>query len=56
MNPMKNFHSEVWNGLVEMRILQFIQGFPPQFNADSDNYTKTICNELLDKMHKVPVI
>ena len=38
-----------------MHILQVIHGYPPEYNAGSENYTKTITKELIKRGHKVSV-
>lgn len=36
-----------------MKILQVIHGYPPEYNAGSENYTKTITEELLKRGNEV---
>lgn len=38
-----------------MHILKIIHGYPPDYNAGSEVYSQSICNEL-SKYHKVSVI
>lgn len=38
----------------DMRILKIIHGYPPQYNAGSEVYSQTICNELKQR-HQVAV-
>ncbi len=38
-----------------MHILQVIHGYPPEYNAGSENYTQTIVQELISRGHKVSV-
>jgi len=37
-----------------MHILKIIHGYPPNYNAGSEVYSQSICNEL-SKYHKVSV-
>ena len=37
-----------------MHILKIIHGYPPTYNAGSEVYSQSICNEL-SKFHKVSV-
>lgn len=36
-----------------MKILELIHGYPPQYNAGSENYTEAISNEFVKKGHEV---
>jgi glycosyltransferase involved in cell wall biosynthesis len=38
-----------------MRILEVIHGYPPDYNAGSENYTETIVNNLVNKGHEVAI-
>ena len=38
-----------------MNILEVVHGYPPQYNAGSENYTETTSNEFIRKGHKVSV-
>ena len=38
-----------------MHILKIIHGYPPQYNAGSEVYSQSICNEL-SKKHTVSIL
>lgn len=38
-----------------MRILEIIHGYPPEYNAGSENYTEAVVNELVRRGHQVAV-
>ena len=38
-----------------MRIMEIVHGYPPEYNAGSENYTSTISNELANSGHSVLV-
>jgi hypothetical protein len=38
-----------------MRIMEIVHGYPPEYNAGSENYTLTISNELANSGHSVLV-
>jgi hypothetical protein len=44
----------VFGSFTKMHILKIIHGYPPQYNAGSEVYSHSICNEL-SKTHKVSV-
>lgn len=39
-----------------MNILKIIHGYPPQYNAGSEVYSQSICNEFINKGHHVTVL
>jgi glycosyltransferase involved in cell wall biosynthesis len=47
----KNFKSK--HLLLNMKVMQVIHGYPPEYNAGSENYTKTITEELLRQGHSL---
>ena len=38
-----------------MRILEIIHGYPPDYNAGSENYTEAVVNELIKRGHEVAI-
>lgn len=46
--------SLIVNNLKQMKILKIIHGYPPDYNAGSEVYTQSICNEL-NKSHEVVI-
>ena len=38
-----------------MRVLEIIHGYPPDYNAGSENYTEIVVNELAKRGHEVAI-
>jgi glycosyltransferase involved in cell wall biosynthesis len=38
-----------------MKVMEIVHGYPPEYNAGSENYTSTISNELANSGHSVLV-
>lgn len=38
-----------------MKVLEIIHGYPPQYNAGSENYTEAVVNELTKRGHEVAI-
>lgn len=38
-----------------MKILEIIHGYPPEYNAGSENYTEAVVNELMKRDHEVAI-